>query len=129
MPTRISRRRRLKKYSIGDMRQRITIHSRVITPPVFDNTSITETYDDGIEYWATIETLDKKIQVFDNVNIPPSATHFFVIRFDSTVNSERIVRWLGNSYEILKTSDPDGRRQYTELFSRLMGDETLDANQ
>ena len=128
MSIRVTNRRRLKKYSVGDMRERITIHTRSITAPGFDDVSITETYDDGEKYWASVETLDKKKQVFSGVNIPDSATHSFTIRFDSSITSENRVRWEGDFYQILKTSDPDKRQQYLELFSKLLGDVQEEAN-
>lgn len=128
MSNRVINRRRLKKYSIGDMRERITIHTRVVTPPSYDSVNITETYDAGVEYWASCETLDKKKQMFAGVNIPESATHSFTIRYDSDITAENVINYEDEYYDILKTSDPDKRKQYTELFCRLKGDDTLAAN-
>lgn len=128
MAYRFTNRRRLKKYSIGDLRERIYIHSRGITAPNFDGVDFFETYDSGVGHWAAVETLDKKQALFGGVNIPEGATHSFVIRFDSNITSEYMIRWDGDTYEILKTSDPDKRKQYLELFSRLKGDQTLAAN-
>lgn len=128
MPNRQTQRRRLKKYGIGDMRERITIHVRTITPPDYDSVNFTETYDSGVEYWASVETLDKKKQLFGGVNIPDNATHSFIIRYDSDFTSENVIAWEGNYYDILKTSDPDGRKQYVEFFSKLQGDDSLEAN-
>lgn len=123
--------RKLQKYSIGDMRHRITIHERAITPPTYADASFTETYDDGIEDWAFVGTptvSSKGIVMFNGVNLPETATHIFVIRFDETFTTENIIRWEGDAYKILKTNDPDKRQQYLECASRLLGDETLDAN-
>ena len=128
MSIRVTNRRRLKKYSIGDMRERITIHTRTITAPTYGSVSISETYDSGAFYWASCETLDKKKQTFDGINIPDSATHSFTIRYDETVTAENIINFQDEYYEIIKTSDPDKRRQYLELFSKLKGDDTLTAN-
>lgn len=129
MPNRIVNRRRLKKYGIGDLRDRITIHTRVITPPSFNSVNITETYDAGVKYWASIETLDKKKQMFSGVNIPDAATHSFTIRYDASITAENVISFENEYYDILKTADPDKRKQYTELFSKLKGDDTLSANQ
>jgi SPP1 family predicted phage head-tail adaptor len=128
MPTRSVRRRRLKKYGIGDMRERITIHTRVITPPDFDGVSFTEEYDAGEEVWASVETIFKGESLFNSVNVPDNATHRFIIRFDDTTTSENIIRWEGDAYEILSVTDPDKRQQYLELPAKLLGDETLEAN-
>jgi len=128
MSTRVLNRRRLKKYGIGDLRERITIHTRSITAPVFDSVDFTETYDVGTDYWASVETLDKKKQLFGGVNIPDAATHTFIIRFDSDVTAENVINWEGEYYDILKTSDPDKRKMYLELFSKVKGDDSLEAN-
>lgn len=128
MPIRVTNRRRLKKYSIGDMRERILIHTRTLTPPSYGSVDITETYDAGTAYWASIETLDKKKQLFDDVNIPNTATHDITIRYDASITAENIVSYDGEYYDILKTSDPDKRKQYTELYCRLKGDNSLASN-
>lgn len=128
MSIRVVNRRRLKKYSIGDMRERITIYTRSITAPSYDSVNITETYNDGVKYWASVETLDKKKQMFAGINIPDSATHSFTIRYDDSITSENVIGYENEYYDILKTSDPDKRKQYTELFSRLKGDDSLAAN-
>ena len=131
MPRRKVKYRKLQKYSIGDMRHRVTLHTRVITPPNYANAEFTETYDVGVEDWAFVETpttVGKGIAVFNGVNVPPKTPHIFVIRFDSAITKENVIRWEGDSYKILKTNDPDKRQQYLELASQLLGDETLDAN-
>jgi head-tail adaptor len=130
MPTRSVRRRRLKKYGIGDMRELITVHTRVITPPDFDSVSFTEEYDAGTEMWASVETptVRNGVAYFDGVNVPDGTTHVFIVRFDDSITSENIIRWDGEAYKILFIRDPDKRLQYLELSTRLLGDETLDAN-
>lgn len=129
MAIRVTNRRRRKKHTIGDQRERITIHVRTITAPGYDSVEVTETYDAGTEYWASIETMDRKKSMFDGVNIPEGATHYFTIRYDENITAENIINFEGEYYEILKTDDPDKRKQYTELFVKLKGDETLAANQ
>lgn len=128
MATRSVRRRRLKKYSIGDMRERITIHTRTVTPPDFNSASFTETYDAGTEDWASVETPNRGVSTFSGVNVPDGTTHVFVVRFDAVWSSENIVRWEGDAYEIIDTMDPDKRQQYVELYCNLLGDQTKAAN-
>lgn len=127
MSSRNTRRRRLKKYSIGDIRERITIHTRTISAPMFDSVDFTETYDIGVKHWASIETIDKKYSTFSGVNIPENATHSFIIRFDSEVTTENIIAFDGDYYQIISIGDPDKRKQYMELFSKLKGEDTIEA--
>lgn len=132
MARRTIRHRKLQKYSIGDMRHRITIHTRVITPPDYSGVSFSQTYDSGIDDWASVETpttISKGIARFNGVNVPTGTSHIFVIRFDSAITKEKVIRWEGDAYQILKTNDPDKRQQYLECAARLLGDETLAVNQ
>lgn len=128
MARRFTRRRPLKKYGIGDMRHIITVHTRSLTPPAFDSASFLETYDDGVEHWASVETPKDGVSLFSGVNVPEGVTDLFIIRYDSTITTENIVRWEGNAYKILGTTNPDRRNQYLELAVRLLGNETLETN-
>lgn len=146
MSVREVKKRRLKKYAIGDMRDRITLYPRSITAPVYNTTSSTELYENGMEVWASVFTFERKKEIFDNVNVSETASHSFTIRLDTTkigfplyfpivfssfsfgITSEYMIVWEGKIYEILKTSHPDGRKQYVELLSRLKGKQTLAAN-
>ena len=132
MATRKTKKRRLKKYAIGDMRERITIHVRTLTPPTYDDSSFTESYDTGVEDWAELTTPEAyesgAIDKFDDVNIAPGTTHIFTVRFDSAWTAENIIVWNNDYYKVLKTRDPDGRSEYTEFQCRLLGDDDYEAN-
>ena len=113
------------------MRNRITIHIRSITAPVFDSASSTETYNDGIDEWAFIETpgdMGNVVNEFSEVNMPAGTTHMMTIRFDSTFTAQNIIRWEGDAYKILKVEDPDKRQQYLTFYTQIKGDKTLAAN-
>ena len=133
MPRRKTKYRDLIKYSIGDMRHRITIHARAITAPDYDSVDFSEAYDAGTEEWAFVATpmlqSSGLLAVFDGVNVVNGTTHIFVVRFDSAYTFQNVIRWEGDAYEILKTVDPDKRQQYIQFQTKLMGDETLEANQ
>ena len=130
MPRRSVKHRRLKKYGIGDMRERLTIHTRAVTAPGFDSVDFTETYDTGIDDWASVETptVISGVASFNGINVPDGTTHIFIIRFDSSFTAENVIRWEGDAYKILRVTDPDKRQQYLELPARLLGDETLEVN-
>lgn len=123
--------RPLKKYSIGDRRNIITIHVRSITSPELGSASFSETYDTGVERWANVVTssnLNAGRKEFDGVDVGKSPTHLFVIRYLSTVTKENIIRWEGESYKILSIIDPEERHEDLELYARILGDQTLEAN-
>lgn len=123
--------RPLKKYSIGDRRNVITIHVRSITPPGAGSASFTETYDTGVERWANVVTGDSVgagRKEFDGVDIGDKPTHLFVTRYLSTVTKENVIRWRGEAYKILLIIDPEERHDDLELYARILGDQTLKAN-
>ena len=132
--------RRKKRYAIGDLNQRITLHKRELAPPVHDSAAATESYATGTTVWASVNTpefVGTGLQIFDKVNIPEgkSPSHKFVIRWQKFLNdgmtpitTQTIIRWQGDAYKILATRNPENRNEYYELFSKLMGDETKGAN-
>lgn len=129
MVRRLTTHRPLKKYSVGDLRHRITIHTRAIQPGSFEESDFNETYDAGVEHWAYVETLKRGVDLFDSViMLPANETHKFVIRFDAEVTSENIVRWENRAYKILFVNNPEERNQYCELYCQLLGDQNLAVN-
>jgi len=131
MPTRQVQRRRLKKYAIGDMRERITIHVRTATAPAFNTASMSEDYDDGTPVWAAVMTLDfanSGQNIFDSVNLQTAPSHKMVIRYRNDITAENIIRWRDNEYKILRIINPEERNQYLEMFVNLKGDEDFAAN-
>lgn len=132
MPRRKVRHRPLKKYPIGDMRERITLHVRAITEPDFDSAEFTETYDEGVECWAMVETPTvnfKGQNIFDGVNINEAATHVFIIRFDSEFTAQNMIKFEGETYDILPIDNPDRRDEYLILPARLLGNSDLRVNE
>ena len=132
MPERKITKRPLKKYAIGDMRHRITLHTRNITPGNFDNPNFSETYDDGTDFWANVSTIslqaNQGVTYFSGVALPAGSSHVFVIRFASEITSENMVRWENRTYKVLAVNNPEERNQYSELFVQLLGDKDLAAN-
>lgn len=138
MPRRKTIHRRSKKYAIGDLNNRITLHKRDITAPVFNSSAPTESYTTGTEVWASVNTLDfanSDIEQFDKVNLSEAPSHKFVIRYReflkdglTAVTKETIVRWQNIAYKIISIRNPEWRNEYLELFSKLLGDQTKEVN-
>ena len=131
MSSRKVSRRRLKKYSIGDLRDRIKLHVRSVTPPAVDSASFSEEYDTGTDLWSSVVTLDLQgagLAVFDGVNTNENPTHKFTVRYNPDITSENIIGWRGKYYRIMSVRNPEERNEYLELFSTLKGDSSLEAN-
>lgn len=131
MAKRNVKQRRLRKYSIGNLRDRITIHTRSIIPPGYNSAKFTEAYDAGTPVWAeisSIDTVNSGQNVFDGVQLNDGATDLIVIRYRSGITTQNRISFEGNYYEILATKDIERRHEYWELRCKLLGDNTLGAN-
>jgi head-tail adaptor len=132
MPQRKVKRRRLKQYATGDMNKRILIHTRSIGSPDFNSANFAELYDSGLPCWSSVNTLDPNSKVFfDGVDIDSKEkpTHLFVIRYRNWITAENVIRWRKELYKIVGIQDPDERHEWLELYSKILGDEDLEANQ
>jgi head-tail adaptor len=139
MSTRKVTRRRLKKYAVGDMRNRIGLYKRDIKSPGFQSSKFQEEYTLITKVWAFVATLNLGEIVFDNVRIKSksgnfstksiSPSHKFVIRYRSDITSETRILWRDKYYEIIPTINPEERNQYLELYSVLVGSKDLEANE
>lgn len=126
------KRRKLTKLSIGDMRDRITLHTREIQPVDYDSYDFEESYDAGTDIWASVSDFtlsNANRQLFNDVEMNAEGpTHTFGIRYRDWITSETMVRWRGETYDIIKVQDPEERHQYLLLYARLNGDTTKVAN-
>jgi head-tail adaptor len=139
MPRLSTTHRRKKKHAVGDMRERITLHKRAITAPVFGTAAPTETYDTGSKVWASVKTFDligAGQKLFAGIDPSEQPSHLFVIRWreflddcETPITSELRIRWRGDAYKIVKVIVPEERRkEYYELFAALLGDQDQEAN-
>lgn len=132
MSSRKVSKRRMKKNSIGDRRDRIKLHVRSVTPPAVDSASFSESYDTGKDLWSKVETFELQgsgVRTFDGVNLNDERpTHRFTIRFNTYTTSENIIGWRGKYYRILAVINPEERNEDLELLAVLKGDSDLEAN-
>ena len=120
--------RKLRKISVGDMRECISIEERKMTAPSFGSASFTENYVPTDEVWAKIETSFNN-RIFDGVALDEIPSHKFTIRHRDDVTSETRIRYDGVLYRIVKTDNYEMRNEYLELYALIDGDDTKEANQ
>lgn len=128
MAFRDTKTRKLRKVSIGDMRECISIEKRTMTAPVFGSASFTESYLPIDEVWSKVETSFNN-RIFDGVALDELPSHKFTIRFRDDVTSETRIRYKDVLYRIVKTDNYEMRDEYLELYARIDGDDTKEANQ
>ena len=123
---------RLTKYSVGDLRHRVKIHTRTLSTGDFGDVGFGESYDAGVEMWASVETVSRSgRKMFDGVNLPegPSPTHVVTVRHRDWITTEHVIRWREELYRIEGTVvKQDERRQYVVMYVKPLGDEDLEAN-
>ena len=128
MPVRQIQRRKLRKVSIGDMRDCISLEVRGIKAPSFSNVGFSEAYTQLAEVFAKVET-EFNARVFDGVSIDEKPSHKFTVRWRDDVTNETRVRWKDVLYRIVRIDDYEGREEYTEIFAMIDGDDTKESAQ
>jgi len=122
------KRRPLKKISIGDMNQRVSLFCRSIKGAAYNKASLSESYSKIADVWSKVESIGSGFQEFAGIDISQAATHIFVIRFRDDVTTETVIQFDGSNYEILNKDDPESRHEYLILTSRLKGKKELEAS-
>lgn len=110
------------------MRECISIEERTITAPAFGSASFSESYNQIDEVWAMVETSFNN-RVFDGVALDAIPSHKFTIRYRNDVTSETRIRYCDVLYRIVKTDNFEMRNEYLELYARIDGEDTKEANQ
>lgn len=130
MSQRIVQRRKLRKVSVGDLRDCISLENRSIKAPSFSSVGFSEGYTQIIETWSKVET-DFNARVFDGVSIDKKPSHRFTIRFrdDGDITNETRIRWKNVLYRVLRTDNYEGRDEYLELYAMIDGDDTKESAQ
>ena len=121
-------RRKSKSPQIGDMRTRVPIYRRTITPPIFGEASHTEPHTLIDTVWSMIETL-RGNEIFAGVDADESPSHLFTIRYRSDIAVDNIITWNSKNYKILSTENADERNRFHFLPCELLGDSSDVANQ
>ncbi len=137
MPERRLSRRKLTKFSIGNMRDRVSLERRVTISAAFGDPEPTEQHTVIAEVWAQVDTprmgnLGVGDRVYNGVNIQESSSYTFTIRYrDDITSHDTIIKWQGDIFKITKTGiiSPQRRNQYLVISAVLAGDAEKEANQ
>lgn len=117
-----------RKVCIGDLRHRITIHTRDITAPDFGGVDFGETYEPLDNVWAAIETTNGKVR-FNGVNQDEALTHAIYLRYRSDVSAENWIELVdGRRLRIIDTEDLDEQQEWLLLACTERGTKDKDAN-
>lgn len=114
-----------RKLCIGDLRERITLETRIITEP--GTVDFGEGFSDVAVIPAAVKTLIG-VEIFDESNEVVTASHDFFIRFRTDVTAEKWVKWRNDRYDILLVEEFEGRQEWLRLRCTLRGTDTRQVN-
>lgn len=110
-----------RKVCSGDLRHKITLQTRSLTPPT--DVDFTEDFVTLGTPFAAIITL-KGVVFFDGVNTETVATHDFIIRFRSDVTAETWILYKNQRYDILFTENYEERNTFLLMRCAKSGEDT-----
>lgn len=128
MPKRQISTRKLRKNSIGDLRDVISLETRQMLAPSFGSSSLSQNYTQVIQTWAKVETLDHG-RIFNQVALDPKTSHRFTIRHRDDITTETRIRHNDILYRISKMDNPESRNEYFIIYASVEGADDLEANQ
>lgn len=119
----------------GDLRSKVKILAKAITPSSTGGVDFTETYTTAATVWAMIKT-DPTVgaTVFDETMTAPTSgikitTHEFYIRYRTGVTAENVIEYNNKYYDVIRVMNLNEQDSYLHLLCRLRGDKIYLINQ
>lgn len=107
-----------RKLCTGDLRYRITLEERTLTPPLVGQDVPTETFTVLKSLWSGVETV-RGTRRFFGVNIEKSATHLFPIRYNPELplldGDNFFVHFKDRYFRILRVTN-DNEEEYFHIL-------------
>jgi len=128
--------KRLSKQSqIGDLRARVTISERKMTPPSKGESSWSQKLIPIATVWAMMETT-RGYHIFDGnkrfdgveINEDNKTVHQFTIRYRNDVVFGQIINYKNINYKIIKVENSESRNRFSYLYCIALGDDSAEVN-
>lgn len=135
MAERKASRRKLPKFPIGDMRDRIILLRRTTVPPQWGQPENTTTLVTIATVWAEVQTKMLASQgsgdkIYNGVDLQGKPAYYFTIRYRDDVDAfDTVIEWRDKYYQISSTESPEERNEYLTLVSLLKGADDLGSTQ
>ncbi len=114
------------QYCSGDLRERIIIQIRSISPPTLDNVDFSETFVQRLIVWATVSSKAGEM-IFDGTSVSVAKTTF-TIRFIPNITFENWIEFKGDRYEILSVTNFEEKDLFYSLECNKRGPKELPVN-
>lgn len=120
MPKCISIKKPDRKICAGDLRDKIVIQVRTITPPATSGVDFTEAFSSDATVWSMVET-KMGVEIFNGTSLKGVATHYFYIRYRADLTAESWLKFNSKYYDILDVQNLDERNEFLLLRCSLRG--------
>ncbi len=130
MPKCINIQKKDRKVCVGDMRDKVVIQVRTITPPSAGGSDFTEVFSSDKTVWAMIETRKDGKEIFDGTGLKGVATHYIYIRYIYNLETtfESWVKFKSKYYNIIDVQNLDERDEFLLLRCSERGTTSNQAN-
>ncbi len=119
MPRRSVLHRPRRKVPIGDLRDRVTVHT-VTSQPVADG-RVEKVFTALFDLDMKVESLGPRLHDFNAVNIEDVPTHRMTCRHVDQITAEKFIEFDGAYFEIKTIENVEGRKEYLILSCRQTG--------
>lgn len=136
-------RRPSQSPQVGDMRERISIYKRTLTPPAFEEAAFEQTLELKATIWASMETsrlaAARGDKVFNQVNLSNESAYAFRCRYTKLevtpddplqpdAQARDILLHKSLHYRIRSIENPDGRKRFLKINCTLLGTASVKVN-
>lgn len=125
-----AKRRKIRRACLGEMRYRIDVYTRRITPPGAQSVDFLETLGDAVPLPAIIDTIAPVSTRDGTQRLPNSSTHAMTVRFipGLTIDTETIIGYNGKYFAVKDTENLDERNQFLVIYCEERGRTTAPVN-
>lgn len=115
---------------VGDMKNRIEIYVRGLTPSVDNSVDFSEGFTLLATVWAGIK-INSGISLFDNSNLisKSEVSHQFFIRYRSDITQENYIKFDGNYFDIVSVQPASTEKRILIINAKLRGQASNAVNQ
>lgn len=117
----------LQNVCTGDMRDKIALYTRSITPPSDNAVDFSETFDNVKNIWSMIVT-KAGVEIFDGTNLKGIATHYIYIRWFEGLTEESWILYKNKYYDIIDIQNLDERDEFYLMRCNERGTSTEPVN-
>jgi len=119
----------LYKSLVGDLRLRISFFDRTMVPSSSSiSSAFVEKYTNEISRWASHESIHGK-HYFNDINLKDNpSTDKFIIRYDTSINAEKVIKFNDIIFKINNIINPQKRNQFLIIYCHEDGPDTKEAN-